>query len=50
MGEDFLEAGEEIEIDPADHYIVNPRSTVVLVARGVAEFHRGCESLCARLR
>ena len=32
-GEDFLEAGQEIEIDPADHYIVNPRSTVVLFAQ-----------------
>ena len=33
MAEDFLEAGQEIEIDPADHYIVNPRSTVVLFAQ-----------------
>src|SRR5262249_8752423 len=32
-GEDFLDAGEEIEIDPADYYIVNPRSTVVLFAQ-----------------
>jgi pullulanase/glycogen debranching enzyme len=32
-GEDFLEAGQEVEIDPADHYIVNPRSTVVLLAQ-----------------
>ena len=32
-GEDFLEAGEEVEIEPADHYIVNPRSTVVLLAQ-----------------
>ena len=32
-GEDFLEAGQEIEIDPADHYMVNPRSTVVLFAQ-----------------
>ena len=32
-GQDFAEAGEEIEIDPPDHYIVNPRSTVVLIAR-----------------
>src|SRR5262249_52380471 len=23
-GEDFLETGQEIEIDPADHYLVNP--------------------------
>ncbi len=32
-GEDFLEAGQEVEIDPAGHYIVNPRSTVVLFAQ-----------------
>jgi isoamylase len=32
-GEDFLEAGQEVEIDPEDHYIVNPRSTVVLLAQ-----------------
>jgi hypothetical protein len=33
LGEDFLETGQEIEIEPADHYIVNPRSTVVLFAQ-----------------
>jgi isoamylase len=32
-GEDFLEAGQEIPIDPPDHYIANPRSTVVLLGR-----------------
>jgi len=32
-GEDFLQSGEEVEIDPADHYIVNPRSTVLLLAQ-----------------
>jgi hypothetical protein len=31
-GEDFAEPGQEIPIDPADHYIANPRSTVVLLA------------------
>jgi len=31
-GEDFAEAGKEVVIDPPDHYIANPRSTVVLVA------------------
>ncbi len=31
-GEDFAEPGQEVVIDPADHYIANPRSTVVLVA------------------
>jgi hypothetical protein len=30
---DLLEAGQEVEIDPADHYIVNARSTVVLFAQ-----------------
>jgi glycogen operon protein len=32
-GEDFLEAGKEIAIDPPDHYLANPRSTVVLLAQ-----------------
>jgi glycogen operon protein len=32
-GEDFLETGKEIVLDPADEYLVNPRSTVVLLAR-----------------
>ena len=31
-GEDFAEPGKEIRIDPSDHYIANPRSTVVLLA------------------
>jgi len=32
-GEDFLDPGREVRIDPADHYIANPRSTVVLLAQ-----------------
>jgi isoamylase len=32
-GEDFLEAGHEIPLNPADLYLVNPRSTVVLLGR-----------------
>jgi len=32
-GYDFLEAGKEIPIDPPDHYLANPRSTVVLLAQ-----------------
>jgi glycogen operon protein len=32
-GEDFAEADQEIRLDPADQYIANPRSTVVLLAR-----------------
>jgi isoamylase len=32
-GDDFLDPGREVLIDPPDHYIANPRSTVVLVAR-----------------
>jgi hypothetical protein len=31
--EDFAEPGREIPVDPADHYIANARSTVVLVAK-----------------
>jgi isoamylase len=32
-GLDFADPGEEIPIDPPDHYIANPRTTVVLLAR-----------------
>ena len=32
-GADFADPGQEVRIDPADHYIANPRSTVVLLAR-----------------
>ena len=32
-GEDFLDEGKEIKIDPAEFYLANPRSTVVLLAR-----------------
>jgi glycogen operon protein len=32
-GEDFREAGHEVPLDPLDHYIANPRSTVVLLGR-----------------
>jgi isoamylase len=31
--DDFMDAGEEILLNPPDHYIANPRSTVVLFAR-----------------
>ncbi|MBV6433155.1 MAG: Glycogen operon protein GlgX [Bryobacteraceae bacterium] len=31
-GEDFANPGSEILIDPPDHYIANPRTTVVLVS------------------
>jgi len=31
-GKDFAEAGKEITINPNDHYIASPRSTVVLLA------------------
>jgi isoamylase len=30
-GEDFVEPGREVPIDPADHYLANGRSTVVLL-------------------
>jgi isoamylase len=32
-GEDFAEPGAEVRLDPADQYIANARSTVVLLAR-----------------
>ena len=32
-GEDFAEAGQEIEVEPPDHYLVNPRSTVLLLSQ-----------------
>jgi isoamylase len=32
-GQDFSDAGSEIRLDPADHYIANARSTVVLLAQ-----------------
>ncbi|HMK59940.1 MAG TPA: glycogen debranching protein GlgX [Dissulfurispiraceae bacterium] len=32
-GEDFLDAGKEILIDPPSSYIANPRSTVVLISK-----------------
>ena len=32
-GDDFAERGQEITIDPSDHYVVNPRSTVLLLYR-----------------
>jgi glycogen operon protein len=35
-GDDFLDKGRELRIDPADHYLVNPRSTVVLLAQTAA--------------
>ena len=32
-GEDFREAGHEVPIEPPDHYLANPRSTVILLGR-----------------
>jgi isoamylase len=32
-GEDFLETGQEVVLNPADAYLVNPRSTVLLLAK-----------------
>jgi glycogen operon protein len=32
-GEDFLETGNEILLDPTDEYLANPRSTVVLLGK-----------------
>jgi glycogen operon protein len=30
-GEDFMDPGREVVLDPQDHYLVNPRSTVLLL-------------------
>jgi glycogen operon protein len=32
-GEDIADPGRELPIDPPDHYLANPRSTVVLVGK-----------------
>jgi glycogen operon protein len=32
-GEDFMESGAEVRLDPGDRYLANPRSTVVLLGR-----------------
>jgi isoamylase len=32
-GVDFMDPGEEVRLDPGDHYVANARSTVVLLAR-----------------
>jgi hypothetical protein len=32
-GEDFLDLGKEIRINPPDVYLANPRSTVVFVGK-----------------
>jgi glycogen operon protein len=34
-GLDFLETGKEVALEPGDHYIANPRSTVVLLGKPV---------------
>ncbi|RJQ45655.1 MAG: glycogen debranching enzyme GlgX [Nitrospiraceae bacterium] len=33
-GEDFLDTGKEIPVNPPDHYFANPRSVVVLLDKG----------------
>jgi isoamylase len=33
-GDDFLREGDEVLLDPPDHYLANPRSTVVLLGKG----------------
>ncbi len=32
-GDDFLEAGQEVPLDPQDHYLANGRTTVLLLGR-----------------
>jgi glycogen operon protein len=39
-GEDFAEPSRETPIDPPDHYIASPRSTVVLLARQLGSARR----------
>jgi hypothetical protein len=31
--EDFLDVGKEMRLNPPDHYLANPRSTVVLIGK-----------------
>jgi len=31
--QDFADPGKEVRLDPADHYLANPRTTVVLIGR-----------------
>jgi isoamylase len=32
-GEDFLDLGKEIPVEPIDHYLADSRSTIVLVGK-----------------
>ena len=32
-GEDFLDEGREVSINPPDQYVANPRSTVLLLGK-----------------
>jgi hypothetical protein len=32
-GDDFLDTGREALVNPPDHYLANPRSTVVLIGK-----------------
>ena len=32
-GDDFMAVGEEVLLNPSDHYLANPRSTVVLISK-----------------
>jgi glycogen operon protein len=32
-GDDFVDSGQEVRIDPTDHYLINARSTVVLLGQ-----------------
>jgi glycogen operon protein len=38
--DDIADEGEEIVIDPPEHYISNPRSTVLLIGRGACAIER----------
>jgi isoamylase len=39
-GEDFTDPGEEVQLDPADRYIINPRSAVLLLCQQPKEARR----------
>jgi glycogen operon protein len=43
-GEDFADPGREISLNPSDHYIANPRSTVVLLAQEARPARRSATS------
>ena len=43
-GPDIADTGDEIVLEPDDEYLMNPRSTVVLLARVVSDWRRTAEA------